>query len=141
MLLRYWASIARGWWFKISVDVRDMTLTILWKNHCITLIKLLWKYHEFNFTHFYFPIFWGPIVSKNENFDTVVIHQFWSKWPQTKPHWLILVHSTPNFVPKTCFFELRCPYVGLISCRRTLVKADGLKNHGILTFFNRENTW
>ena len=57
------------------------------------------------------PIFWGLIVSKKENFDTVVIHQFWSKWPETKPQWLILVHITPNFVPKTHFLELRCPNI------------------------------
>ena len=86
-----------------------MTLTILWKNHCKTLIKLSWKYHSPNYNHFYFSIFRGPIVSKRENFDTVVIHQFWSKWPETKPQWIILVHITPNFVPKTHFFELRCP--------------------------------
>ena len=57
MFPRYWASIARGWQCKISVGVRDMTLTILWKNHCITLINLPWKYHESNST-FLFSNFW-----------------------------------------------------------------------------------
>ena len=109
VLLRYWVSIARGWWFKISVGDRDTTLSVLWKNHRITLIKLPWKHLESSSTHFCFPIFWGRIVSKNENFDAVVIHQFWSKLPETKPQWLILVHITPNFVPKTHFLELRCP--------------------------------
>ena len=109
MLLRYWASNARGWWFKISVGVGDTTSIVLWKNHRITLIKLPWKHLESSSTHFCFPIFWGRIVSKNENFDAVVIHQFWSKLPETKPQWLILVHITHNFVPKTHFFELRCP--------------------------------
>ena len=47
-----------------------------------------------------------------------MIHQFWSKWPETKPQWLILVHITSNFVPKTHFFELRCPSTHyLANCR------------------------
>ena len=86
-----------------------MTLTMLWKNHRKTLINLPWKYHESNSTHFCFPIFGWLISSKSENFDAVAIHQFWSKWPQTKPKWLILVCFTTNFVPKRYFFELRCP--------------------------------
>ena len=88
-----------------------MTLTMLWKNHRKTLINLPWKYHESNSTHFCFPIFGWLISSKSENFDAVAIHQFWSKWPQTKPKWLILVCFTTNFAPKRYFFELRCPNV------------------------------
>ena len=102
---RYWASIASGWQCKISVGIRDMTLTMLWKNHRKTLINLPWKYHESNSTHFCFPIFGWLIFSKNENFDAVAIHQFWSKWPETKPKWLILVHITTNLAPKTYFLN------------------------------------
>ena len=91
---------------------------MLWKNHRKTLINLPWKYHESNSTHFCFPIFGWLISSKSENFDAVAIHQFWSKWPQTKPKWLILVCFTTNFAPKRYFFELRCPIIYLYLCRR-----------------------
>ena len=109
MFPRYWASIAKGWLTRISIGVRDITLTILWKNHCITLINLPWRYHESISIHFCFPIFWWLIFFKSENFDAVAIHQFWSKWTETKPQWLILVNITTNFAPKTHFLELRCP--------------------------------
>ena len=104
-----------------------MTLTMLWKNHRKTLINLPWKYHESNSTHFCFPIFGWLISSKSENFDAVAIHQFWSKWPQTKPKWLILVCFTTNFAPKRYFFELRCPNGQTDDIHLILRKAQGTK--------------
>ena len=49
--------------------------------------------------HFCLPIFGWLIFFKSENFDAVAIHQFLSKWTDTKPQWLILVNITTNFAP------------------------------------------
>ena len=56
------------------------------------------------------------------------IHQFWSIWPETKHQWPILVHITTNFVPKTHFFELRCPkahelWPNLVKCAGQLLSS------------------
>jgi len=59
VLPRYWASIAKGLQCKISVGVKDLTLTILWKNlemeKELIFPESIMNLH--NSTHFCFSIF------------------------------------------------------------------------------------
>ena len=46
------------------------------------------------------------------HFEAIKIHQFWIKWPVTKPQGVILSSFTPIFAPMEFFWQLRCPTVG-----------------------------
>ena len=45
---------------------------------------------------------------KIADFEAIEIHQFWTKWPVTKPKGVILTSYTPISVSMEIFFLLRC---------------------------------